>query len=265
MGSLPWDMIGAIIGGLSFLLTLIVEWDKLEAWRRIIIALVIGVGAFIVINLFAPLLFPPQEVAPTEILPAATETATSFGQLIYDENFNDGTDDGFFYENGNWSIVDDGSGNKVLESGKSNNWSYARFGPTNFSNGTIEYRVRLTEYDSSNYSGLAFLIFREQPQASYIFASDYKYLTLDFKYTGDDTSYKWTEIDNGTTSFDLQKNKWYSVRVTVSGNRILVYLDQRLAIDTTDSRLTNGKIKFGSASFSTVAQFDDVRVWFSEQ
>jgi hypothetical protein len=94
MQPLPWDMIGAIVGGLSFLLTLLVEWNKLGTWRRIIIALVIGVAAFLVVNSVAPLLFPPQKSSPTETPPVATPLATTLASNVayFFDDFNSGTD-----------------------------------------------------------------------------------------------------------------------------------------------------------------------------
>lgn len=64
MQSLPWDMIGAIVGVLSFVLTLIVEREKLGPWRGFVIALVIGFAVFLIVNLVAPRLFPSQTQAP---------------------------------------------------------------------------------------------------------------------------------------------------------------------------------------------------------
>jgi hypothetical protein len=60
MESLPWDMIGVIIGGLSFLLTLLVDWKELGKWRRVIVALVIGAVVFFIVSMIVPLIFPPS-------------------------------------------------------------------------------------------------------------------------------------------------------------------------------------------------------------
>lgn len=69
MTSLPWEMIGAIFGVLSFILTLIVEWNKLGVWRRSIIAFLIGMSVFGII-IFIPTILPPQP-------PTSTDTPTS--------------------------------------------------------------------------------------------------------------------------------------------------------------------------------------------
>ena len=202
----------------------------------------------------------PQETVITNT-PAATLARESKGTLVFDEDFDDDDANGFSFETNNWEIVDDGSGNKVLEAKKANNWSYARFGPTNFSNGTIEYRVKLLSRDTLEHSGMAFLVFREQSHASYVFATDFENSTFDFKYTGSDSSYKWLSINNGTINSNLEKDKWYSIQVTASGDKVTVYIDDRLIINTNDSRAVYGQIKFAATSFNTIVQFDDVRVW----
>jgi hypothetical protein len=76
MKPLPWDMVGAIFGGLSFLLTLLlVEWHTLGIWRRIVIALIIGIIVFLVIYLIAPQLFPIPGSNPTATSPAGISSS----------------------------------------------------------------------------------------------------------------------------------------------------------------------------------------------
>jgi hypothetical protein len=65
MKSLPWDMIGAIFGGLSFLLTLFIESHKLGILRRVILALTIGSGVFLAVYFIPPLIITPSVVTPT--------------------------------------------------------------------------------------------------------------------------------------------------------------------------------------------------------
>ncbi len=76
MEKMPWDMIGAIIGGFSFLLTLIVEWDKLGVWRRTIIALIVGVTIYVLI-IMIPVLFPTDPPEAPNITATPTKVAST--------------------------------------------------------------------------------------------------------------------------------------------------------------------------------------------
>jgi hypothetical protein len=59
MQPLPWDMIGAIFGVLSFILTLIIEWNRLGSRSRILIALLIGTSVFFVVRAIPSIINPP--------------------------------------------------------------------------------------------------------------------------------------------------------------------------------------------------------------
>ena len=205
MQPLPWDMIGAIAGVLSFLLTLLVEWKNLGTWRRIAIALVIGIAAFLAVNSVAPLLLPLPSATPTENPlsanpPAITETVSPTGQLVVDENFDNGTDNGFSSLSGNWKVIDDGTGkNMVLETknGTDNKWSHIEFGPSDFLNGTIEYSVRLINYNTSSQDGgKTSLQWREKQWGDNSYALDiqpyFGHFTLD--YQGAYPSNEWVNL-----------------------------------------------------------------------
>jgi len=106
MESLPWDMIGAIFGALSFLLALILDWHRLEGiWRRVIIALIIGCAVFLVIYLVPTLLFPSPENTLTETLPIETPSETTQSQTT--EEVQPSDSNSTVYDNFNNSVFDE--------------------------------------------------------------------------------------------------------------------------------------------------------------
>lgn len=90
----PWEMLGAIIGVLSFLLTLSLEWNRLQqqGWHRILLPLLVGgLVTFAVVKLPALLTSAPltggapaatidASLPPPEMIPSPTPAlVTAFG------------------------------------------------------------------------------------------------------------------------------------------------------------------------------------------
>ncbi|MBL8089541.1 MAG: hypothetical protein JNJ43_04405 [Anaerolineales bacterium] len=86
MESLPWDMISVIIGGLGFLLALVLEWNKLEPRQRIIVSSGVGVAVFLLVYFVAR---PLLTLEPT---PTADNGETSTSNTYFFDDFNSGTD-----------------------------------------------------------------------------------------------------------------------------------------------------------------------------
>ncbi len=242
MKSLPWDMIGAIIGGLSFLITLIVEWNKLGTWRRIIIALVIGAIVFLIVTLVAPLLF---RSAPT-----ATPTLTTNDGFSFSENFDDGSADGFTNQSGNWIVVSESSGNKVLEiNSMDSSYSYhpsIAFGESSWKDFVFESRINIIDYSPSNDAPLASIFFR----GNYRVAFTPYWKAFDLVY-----SPSWNIISGIT--FDTQKTTWQLVRVEANDSKINVFLNDKLVMSDTTSQESSGTFGFEIIPKAHI-QIDDI-------
>lgn len=227
MGSLPWDMIGAIVGGLSFLITLIVEWNKLGAWRRIIIALVIGVIVFFIVKLVASLLFPN----------VSTATPTIMDGISFSENFEDGTADGFTNQSGDWAVVSESNENKVLEINSMDaSYSYhpsIAFGESSWKDFVFESRINIIDYSPSNDAPLASIFFR----GNYRVAFTPYWKAFDLVY-----SPSWNIISGIT--FDTQKTTWQLVRIEANDSKINVFLNDKLVMSDTISQESSGTFGF---------------------
>lgn len=189
------------------------------------------------------------------------------GNLLFNEDFEDNVPNEFFVNDGEWEIVEDGSGNNLFEASNLNSfsWPSVDFGPSTLKDYAVEFRVRLIDYDVSEDigSGMVILSFRGNPQAGYGLAlSPYAKLVRVF-YRGEDTSWGWMRIEGqkSEADFDVQKNVWYMVRLEVQGERIQVYIDGNLVLSLKDNRLGEGIINQLGTGPDTIAQFDDVQVW----
>jgi pectate lyase len=200
--------------------------------------------------------------APSQTaLPSAQPIASS----LFVEDFEDGTADDFAIKAGNWRVVDDGSGNRVLEVDNSGSsvWPKIDFGPSILRDGIIEYRVKLIDYDVSREagSGMAFVEFRKNAEGGlYAFAFVPYWKLIHMAYQGPSTSWVSIQGQKGESTRDFQKGVWYSVRVEVQGEKIRAYLDDNLVILVEDSKLKEGGLALATGP-NTTAQFDDVQVW----
>ncbi|MFN8414345.1 MAG: hypothetical protein U0Z26_18335 [Anaerolineales bacterium] len=191
------------------------------------------------------------------------------GDLVVDENFEDGIANGFTTGgDGNdwsWEVVDDGTGNMVFEvNNPAAVWSHSVFGPREFSDGIIQFRVRLLDYDlsSDTGSGIALLSFREISRVGgYVLALHAFQRQVSLYYFGPDQH--WIPLNYGGTTYEFNKNIWYEVELKAKGGNIQSYLNTVSVGTSNDSRFVKGEVHI-SAGPSTIAQFDDVKVWVSK-
>jgi len=150
---------------------------------------------------------------------------------------------------GTWKVID---GEYTQSSSVSPSLSFA--GESNWNDYTAEAKVKF-----NSMGGLG-LIFRANNEKQYYvvylaLARETESLSL-FKHTGPGVSDR-SMIALAKTPLSL--NKWYTLKVTVKGNSIKIYLDNISKIDKEDTTYSNGKI--GLYSWGTDASFKDVRVY----
>lgn len=150
---------------------------------------------------------------------------------------------------GTWKAI---NGEYTQSSGVSPSLSFA--GESNWNDYTSETKVKF-----NSMGGIGF-VFRANNEKQYYvaylsFTRETESLSL-FKHTGPGLS------DRGIVALaktPLSLNKWYTLKVTVKGSSIKIYLDNILKIDKEDLAYSSGKI--GLYSWGTDASFDDVRVY----
>jgi hypothetical protein len=184
---------------------------------------------------------PPAFITPT---PGFTEQV-----LIFREDFDNDTVSGFSYE-GNWRIGKD-KNNRVLlvsEPGK------ATFGPSDFTNGIVEFRAQIRE---STGAGIAAVNFRESKGGAYALAFSEGQLVL-----GRQERNGSFQAFSGETarSLVLEKGAWYLIRVEVRGSEMIVFVDNNRIMSASDESLSKGGLSF-SVDGGMQVSFDDVNVW----
>jgi hypothetical protein len=168
---------------------------------------------------------------------------------------------GIHSQNQDWRIIEDGNDNHVFQidnKGKSD-WPVITLGSA-FTNGVIDFRVKLIEYDLSqdNGSGIVNLGFRNTPDGGYVFALHPAHRSAVLKYT--DPAGHWSgEITGGTATMLFEPDTWYSIRIVAYEDSIEVLINGRLMVSASDDHFQMGDLSLGVGP-NTIAWFDDISV-----
>jgi hypothetical protein len=217
-----------------------------------------------------------QTPTQTTILPkAATILPMPAGKLLFNNNFEDGSAHGFNFIQGDWKVVDDGTGNKVLEGKTNNGSSNAYFGPSDLIDGIFEIRFRVSSVDyqaqdhlvefgfnNNQFFGGArtedILIYDPAPPPRLILT--YKEYGGPVKSTQEIFENGSIQNPEGSWTTLHPEGSWTTLRVEVQGKTIKVFANSNLFITVSDSRIDRGGLRLGALG-SLITQFDDVKVW----
>ena len=199
--AIHWKLIGAFIGVIGLISTLMILWLS---------GIIHGMSSTTGTIQALPAL--PTKVTESQDQMTATVTPeqTSPGEkLVYSEDFEDGFAQGFEFGQGNWSVVNDGSGNKVLEQSSFPTPTGSNFGPLTFINGIIEFRFRVTNINAQGFPVV--LTIRHQQ------ASGTQYIVSCHMSEGTGISYSennggWQSMGEGTSgsakAFSYPRGEW---------------------------------------------------------
>ncbi|MCK4463793.1 MAG: hypothetical protein KAU58_05735, partial [Candidatus Omnitrophica bacterium] len=167
--------------------------------------------------------------------------------------------------NGNWQVVDDGTGNYVYEQSIVNDTAY-HIGIINgetIGDGTIETKFKL-QYGSDDRA----LVYFRMDENGNGYAAQVKrdnnngYLYL---YTADKYSLS-GQIASSLTFPNLfynDGNKWHTLRIELEKDSIKVYLDTQAShISQKHSAYISGSIAIGTYVLSNPAYFDDIAITY---
>ena len=130
------------------------------------------------------------------------------------------------------------------------------FGPSDFSNGIIEFRIRINQFASETAASLRF---RYTSQSTYSLSFSQNQIALGYR----DMQNDWIlEPFNNEASrtFLFEQGIWYLVRLEARGSQFTVFIDNNRLFNTSDNRLQKGGLNF-SLNPGYQAMFDDVKVW----
>jgi len=215
------------------------------------IAIIGLVGTLIAALLGSPVLVELiKDKQATETPPTDTETKNFTEQtLIFREDFDNDTVSGFSYE-GYWQVGKE-KNNLILETSQAGK---ATFGPSDFTNGMIEFRLKIQD-NSGN--GAAAINFRESGDSAYALALAENQLKLGHRHNKRPVQ---SFSGESTRSLAFEKGAWYLIRVEVRGPEIVVFVDNNRIMSAIDNQLSTGGLSF-SVDEGMQVSFDDINVW----
>lgn len=204
----------------------------------------------------------PSSVQPTPtttvLTPIPEPSGTSVAEqqpedgVLFERNFENGRLDAYTNRGdvGTWSVVDDGTGNNVLENiPLASNYQEWYFGEFTWTNYAVEFKFRFI--DTVNPFAIHF---RELNNEYYVFFIESNG-QVSFQYHPYNGS--WHPIEYNTYNFI--PDRWYQIRIEANEDLFRAYVDDRLVSSVRDDRFYEGYIDFNAFPRTTV-QIDDIRV-----
>ena len=186
-------------------------------------------------------------VTPPAIVTQASEFTEQI--LIFREDFDNDNVSGFAFE-GNWQVVKD-KNNRILEA---NEQGLANFGPSDFTNGIIEFRIQLQQ---TNEGANTAVNFRSTEKDTYALAFLENRVIFGYR---ENNGYV-TPFDTSTSrSMVFEPGIWYLIRIEARASELIVFIDNNRILSASDNRLQKGGLNF-SLDYGLQAAFDDVKVW----
>lgn len=229
----------------------------------IIVGILFGLGGWIFSspNPNDPLPTPPPKtstVTPETPTSVSKSEPTITASILFEEDFENEVIDKFFHwddtEN-SWQIATDQSGNIVYEINNLDGSRYPRiiFGLDEWKNYEAEYRAKI--------------LAAAKPEATVLlyFRSSQSFVTYDLQaqvffdnfVVGFATGTSWQEL--ASKRFDFELDRWYTIRLQAQGSQIRGFVDNKLIIETEDTRLEEGALGISVGPGAHV-QIDDILV-----
>jgi hypothetical protein len=235
-----------------------IEKKKTVGQKRVdtaIIVAIIGlVGTLAVGILNSPLII--KLLDRSSVTPAKTNLPVNGGRIIFSEDFENNVASGFTFETGKWEIIKENS-NFVLKGIATDPIApvaNAYFGPNDFSDGTIEFRVKFLQLYGMDID------FRTQDNGeTYVLALSPDYQTI-ILATNTLENGDWLFSQNSKLPFTFKQNIWYYIQFEIQGDQMALNIDDNRILSISDSRFQMGRIRFARVP-GAVIELDDVKVW----
>ncbi len=191
---------------------------------------------------------------------------TPAGRLLFSDNFDDGFAHNFDFYTGGWKVVDDGTGNKVLQMDSPQTCcADARFGPTNLPDGIVEFRFKVINTDYHAQVHVMEFSYRVSNDISnnatqYQLHYDPETSIINTIYQQNGGDWQPLEGNSGEGPIQGTTGGWITLRVKFQGENISVFINGNPFMTGLDTRINNGTLTLG-ANGPMIVQFDDLKVW----
>jgi len=221
---------------------------RMEPLLNGLVMILIVAGAMVLVLVRSPILFASRPV-PTMVL---TTVSTVVLNTLYADDFESGTLNLWDNASGIGQIVQDGDQHILQLENKAGSYVIFQMNQRPLADYTAEAWVRILR-STPNYTDL-FVNIRTNSEGSYSGGLDIESATLNMLATVNGVF-----NDLGAKTVGLALNQWVNIRLRAVGNKIELFMNERLLLSATHSYHLAGVLSFSVAP-GTFIQLDNVRI-----
>jgi calcineurin-like phosphoesterase family protein/purple acid phosphatase-like protein/fibronectin type III domain protein len=185
----------------------------------------------------------------SNVADATTNAPPPPGSVLFQDDFEDGVEDGWSEHNGTWSVVT--SGSKVYQQSSTSGDGIASAGDPIWGDYTVEARIKPVSFNAAG--GFVRLIGRFRDVSNYYYLLLRSTQVLELKKLAGGTATTLT-----SKAYTVSPGTSYTLKLELVGTSLKAYVNGQLELSATDSQLNSGSIAVGT--FNASGEVDDVMV-----
>jgi hypothetical protein len=200
----------------------------------------------------------PIPTFTSTIVPTSTGTnalsQVDPASLLFEQNFDNGKQDGISFSPQYWETDQDDNGNEFLCSIPGNTYAGLNFGQSSWTNYAVELRFKELDHQPGLGSTVA-IYFRYDPSTN---TGDAGLLDIDSHYA--DLILNKPSENLSHSYYSTLKDAWYTMRVELAGQNIKFFINNQWVGSGTDSTFIYGAANISVSPYEKIC-VDDIRVW----
>ena len=218
--------------------------------KAIVVAL-IGLTGTIIAALIASPFF--DRLFPATPVPQGTTEQVAALDRVFWEDFEKGYQSGLSISTEEWQVMKYGDGSVLEVSGTDSGNTSISFGPNDFSDGTITFRLLFV-----NFNGFI-LNFRGGAETYTLYLAPTSG-EIKLGYSSAANDWKLEPFEDGVRAMDFSENIWYDIKLEADNSRFTLWVEDQKLLTVEDSRLKQGETEFAIQYDGTVL-LNDIAVY----
>ena len=225
--------------------------NKSKKMDKTIVVALIGLAGTVLASLIAsPFINRLFQATPA---PQGAEEPEAALNRVFWEDFEKGYQSGLSISTEEWQVMKYGDGSVLEVSGTDSGNTSISFGPNDFSDGTIAFRLLFV-----NFNGFV-LNFRGGAETYTLYlAPTGGEITLGYGSAAND--WELEPFDGGARAMDFSENAWYDIKLEADDSRFTLWVEDQKLLAVEDSRLKQGETEF-AIQYDGTALLDDIAVY----
>ncbi|MCK6567737.1 MAG: hypothetical protein DCC59_17550 [Chloroflexi bacterium] len=226
---------------------------KSKKMDKAVVVALIGLAGTVIAALLASPFFDRLFSEPS--VPPATEGTEADFDRVFWEDFEKGYPSGLSISSEEWQVMEDGEDSVLEVSGIPDGNTLIGFGPTDFSDGRIEFELYFKNFDGF------LLTFRSNVDVetyTLYLAPNSSEVKLGFGSAAN--GWNLEALDGGLRSFEFTESVWYDVKLEAKGDQFTLWIDDKKILAARDERLREGGTELAVQYDGTVL-LDDIAIY----